>query len=82
MFYDKLDLVGTLQRAIKYVIEGLAVALAAYYIPNMKMSMQEVGMIALTSAATFAVLDILAPSIGMNARSGAGLGIGAGLVGF
>ena len=39
-------------------------------------------MIALVALSTFAVLDIYAPSVGASARTGAGFGIGAGLVGF
>jgi hypothetical protein len=39
-------------------------------------------MIALVGTATFAILDIYAPSVGSSARTGAGFGIGAGLVGF
>jgi hypothetical protein len=35
----------------------------------------------LTAAATLAVLDLLAPTVGMGARHGAGFGIGASLVG-
>jgi ABC-type Co2+ transport system permease subunit len=64
------------QRALKYVIEGLAVALAAYYIPKKKMSMEEILTIAIAAAAIFAVLDVLAPSIGTTVRTGMGLGIG------
>ena len=44
------------------------------------MSWEEVLMIALTAAATFALLDMYAPSVGATARQGAGFGIGAGLV--
>jgi hypothetical protein len=33
--------------------------------------------IALVAAATFALLDMFAPSIGQSARLGAGLGVGA-----
>jgi len=36
----------------------------------------------LTAAATFSILDTYVPVIAVNARSGAGLGIGANLVGF
>jgi hypothetical protein len=46
------------------------------------MRFSEVAMIALTATATFAILDIYAPSVGSSARQGAGFGIGAGLVGF
>ena len=67
---------------LKYLLEGLAVAAAAYYIPQKKTSLREVAMIALTAAATFAVLDIFAPAIASGARQGAGFGIGANHVGF
>jgi hypothetical protein len=63
-------------RAVKYLIQGLAVALAAYYIPRRKMQIEEVITIAIAAAAVFAVLDVLAPAIGDSARAGMGLGIG------
>ena len=72
----------TLNRALKYAIEGLCVALAAFYIPKKKGSMEEIATIALVAAATFAVLDLAAPSVSSGARQGAGFGIGANLVGF
>lgn len=77
-----LDLSEVVRRAIKYLVEGLAVAAAAYYIPRRKMDLQEIAMIAVTAAASLAILDLLAPSVGASARQGAGFGIGAGLVGF
>ncbi len=67
---------------LKYLLEGLAVAAAAYFIPKRKTSVQEIAMIALTAAATFAVLDLFAPAVGSGARHGAGFGIGARHVGF
>ena len=39
-------------------------------------------MIGLTAAATFALLDMYAPSVGHTVRQGAGFGIGANLVQF
>lgn len=69
------------RRVVKYLVEGLAVAAAAFYIPQKKMNVQEIVMIAVTAAATLAVLDLLAPSIGASARTGAGFGIGTNLVG-
>jgi ABC-type Co2+ transport system permease subunit len=69
-------------RAIKYLLEGLAVAVAAYLIPGKKLRMEEIGTLALTALAVFAILDIYAPSVGSSARTGAGFGLGAGLVGF
>jgi hypothetical protein len=44
--------------------------------------MDEVALIALTAAATFSILDTYIPSMGMTARTGAGFGIGANMVGF
>ena len=76
------DFGALIAQLIKYVMEGLAVAVAAYVIPGKTMRPSEIAMIALTSAATFAVLDIYAPSVGSSARTGAGFGIGAGMVGF
>jgi hypothetical protein len=69
-------------RAIKYLVEGAAVAVAAYLIPRKGMKWQEILMIALTAAAVFSILDLFAPVVGMTARQGAGFGIGATMVGF
>ena len=76
------DLQEVVKRAVKYLIEGGAVAVAAYYIPKKKMNVEEIVMIAITAAATFALLDMYAPSIGNAARQGTGFGIGANLSGF
>jgi len=70
------------KRIIKYIVEGLMVAIAAYAIPKRSMNIEEIGLIALTAAATFSILDTYVPSIGVTARSGAGFGIGANLVHF
>ena len=77
-----LDLQEIVKRAVKYLIEGGAVAVAAFYIPKRKMNIEEVIMIAITAAATFALLDMYAPSVGNYARQGTGFGIGANLAGF
>ena len=71
-----------LKRAIKYLVEGLMVAIAAFAIPKHSMKLDEIALIALTAAATFSILDTYVPSIAVQARSGAGFGIGANLVGF
>jgi len=77
-----LDLGELVRRAVKYLVEGLMVALAAYAIPKRSLNMDEVALIALTAAATFTILDTYLPSMAVSARSGAGFGIGANLVGF
>ena len=71
-----------IKRAIKYIVEGIMVAIAAFVIPQRKMKVEEVVIIALTAAATFSILDTYVPSMAVSARSGAGFGIGANLVGF
>ena len=78
------DLGELVKRAIKYLVEGLMVAIAAYAIPNAKraLNLDEVALIALTAAATFSILDTYVPSLAVSSRSGAGFGIGANLVKF
>jgi ABC-type Co2+ transport system permease subunit len=70
------------KRAVKYIVEGLMVAIAAYAIPKHTLKVEEIVIIALTAAATFSVLDVFVPAMGASARSGAGMGIGFNLVGF
>lgn len=79
---DGLNLAELVKRAIKYLIEGLFVAIAAFAIPKKSLALDEVALIALTAAATFCILDVYVPSMSSQARSGAGFGIGANLVGF
>jgi ABC-type Co2+ transport system permease subunit len=76
------DIAELVKRVIKYLVEGLMVAIAAYAIPKRSLNVEEIILIALTAAATFSILDTYVPSIGVTARSGAGFGIGANLVGF
>ena len=75
------DLQELIKRIIKYLVEGLMVAIATYAIPKHSLKVEEVIIIALTAAATFAVLDVFVPAMGSSARGGAGFGIGANLVG-
>jgi hypothetical protein len=78
----KVESMEILKRFFKYLAEGLMVAIAAYVFPKKKMKADEIIMIAAVASATFAILDMYAPSIGATARQGAGFGIGATLVGF
>ena len=77
-----IELGELLKRAIKYLVEGLMVAIAAYAIPKKQLNMEEVLLIALSAAATFSILDTYVPSMAVSARAGAGFGMGANLVGF
>lgn len=71
---------------IKYALEGLVIAIAAYYIPIMyKTSLRtptfnEIFSIGLTASLTMIVLDFFSKQTGVGLRLGAGLGIGRGLV--
>ena len=75
------DLVEVLRRAAKYLVEGFSVALACYVVPKSRLSMGEIVTISVTAAALFAILELYSPAIGASARTGAGLSLGAGLVG-
>ena len=71
-----------LNRVIKYLVEGLFVALAALFIPKKTLNFEDILALGVVAAAVFAILDVVSPSIGYTARQGAGFGIGANLVGF
>lgn len=77
-----INVAELIRRIIKYLVEGLMVAIAAYAIPKRSLNIEEIILIALTAAATFSILDTYIPTMGSTARSGAGFGIGANLVRF
>ena len=79
---NAFDLSELVRRVVKYLVEGIMVAVAAYAIPKRSLNLDEVMLIALTAAATFSILDTYVPSLAVSARSGAGFGVGANLVGF
>lgn len=69
----------TIDNFLKYIIQGIAVAIAACIIPNRKTSIREIVVIAIVSTLTFFILDVFTDDIGKNARLGVGLGIGLNL---
>ena len=71
-----------LKRLIKYLVEGLIVAVACVAIPQKSLKIDEIVMLGLVAAATFSILDTFIPTMGESARQGAGLGIGFGIAGF
>lgn len=77
----ELDISEIIKRAVKYLLEGGAVALAARYIPSEKIDVREIAAIAFTAACVFAILDMYAPSVSVAARQGAGFAIGSSTVG-
>jgi len=62
-----LDINEMIRRALKYIIQGLTIAIAAYYIPKnkskCKLNFREITMIAIVGVVTFAILDMYTPSI-------------------
>lgn len=77
-----IDINEVIKRILKYLIEGIFVAIAAYTIPKQKLILEEVLVIGLMGACTFAVLDVFVPAVGQSTRQGAGMGIGFNLVKF
>lgn len=71
-----------MKRIIKYLVEGLMVAIACYAIPKQSLQLDEIALLALVAAATFSILDTYIPTMGESARNGTGLGIGLKLSGF
>jgi hypothetical protein len=77
------NMINTLiKNSPKYFLEGAAVAIAAFYIPNRSMALTELLMLAITASLTFWLLDVFAPGVSQGARLGAGFGIGGKVVGF
>jgi inner membrane protein involved in colicin E2 resistance len=83
MNVDKLPIVTI---ATKYVIQGIAIAIVAFYIPLMfktslrKPTLYEVFGLAITAALTMLILDFFSPDAALGARLGVGFEIGKGLL--
>jgi hypothetical protein len=69
---------------LRALVEGLAVAIAAVFIAKHALPAKEVLTLALTAAVVFFLLDlkVVPPVYSSAARTGAGFGLGANLVGF
>ena len=70
------------KRVVKYVLQGLVIAIAAILLPKQKPDFEAVLALALVAAATFAIIDTMMPSLTMPVQLGAGIGIGAKMVGW
>ncbi len=66
----------------KYLVEGIVVAIVAYYLTNQRNDIKGIVIIGVIAALTFAILDYFAPAIGASSRLGAGFGVGSNIVGF
>jgi hypothetical protein len=65
---------------VKYILEGLAVALASYLVAGKKLDIKEIVLLGATAGMIFLVLEQFTPSVAAGARHGAGFGIGHRLV--
>jgi len=74
-----IDFAEILGRALKYLMEGLAVGIACYFV---KLPLDQIVAIAITAAVTFAILDMYTPKISEAARLGTGFGIGSQFAGL
>jgi hypothetical protein len=72
-----VDYGDIMKRALKYILEGLAVAFVAYWLG--KLELKEVLMLGMTAAAVFAILDTYSPTVSLGMRVGAGFGMGQSL---
>jgi len=76
IFISKL----TLANIIKYIIEGLVIAIVAYAIPSRRTNIKELVIIGGIAAASFFLLDAFTPDISKGSRLGVGFGTGMNLV--
>lgn len=76
-----MDLQELMKKAIKYIIEGLVVAICAIILPKKSLNVEEIIILGLTAAATFSILDVFVPSIGNATRNGVGFALGSNLTG-
>ena len=85
-FNNSFDMSELVVRALKYIVEGIAVAVCCFLVGSNKkgggFNLEEIAIVAITAAAVFSILDTYIPTMAVTARSGAGFGLGANLVGF
>lgn len=80
LLLNKIKSQLTVHTLVRYLVEGYALAIAAYVIPNKKTQFNEITAIALIAALTLFVLDLLSDDVAKGVRLGSGFGIGINLV--
>jgi hypothetical protein len=58
--------INKIQKLTKYILMGLIVLVATKYIPDNQLKTKEIIMIGATSSISFAILDMISPSIKIN----------------
>lgn len=64
----ELNTLEKTKRFIKYVLMGFIILVAVRYIPNQPIQTSEIIMIGLISSISFAMLDMVSPSISISNR--------------
>jgi hypothetical protein len=71
-----LDTRTLCKMVVKYITLGLVIAIVCLILPKQKLDLEAVIALALVSAATFAILDLFAPTLSGPAQLGLGVGVG------
>lgn len=68
-FYDNDENTNTtIRKALKYILQWLAVAIAIKYVPETPVSFETMVIIASLSAVMLAILDIYCPSVSITKK--------------
>ncbi len=65
---------------LRYILQGLAVAIVARLYPKVNLNINEIIYIAAISSTTFCILDLFAPNVYQNVLNGIGFNIGKNIV--
>ena len=76
---SKLSSQLSVKNLVVYLVEGIAIAIAAYVLTNKRGQLSEIATIALIASLTLFLLDVFANDVGKGVRLGAGIGIGLNL---
>jgi hypothetical protein len=76
-----MDVMEILMLFVKYLIEGLAVGAAAYFVGHKKLKVNDAVIIGITAAVVLVILDTFSTQVGDSTRLGAGVALGAKIVG-
>lgn len=61
--------ISKLRKLTKYILIGLIIILATKYIPDNKLQTKEILMISATSSISFAILDMISPSVSIQTQT-------------
>lgn len=81
----ELDFTELLVKALKYLFQGLAIAIVAHLLDMIgphKLTGWEVAILGATAACVFAIFDVVSPSLSESTQQGIGLATGFKLMRF